>query len=257
VPYVRFTSVLALAALGVCCHSGPPPAIDPTAAASVPPGAVIVAGINLGRLRSSPLHQQLPPAALALLEPLRTADSLLFASSGSDYIAISRGSFRQAPAGATLLEPGLAAAGSPGWLRAATARQRSAATGPNALLERAEPLAKASAIWMVVAGSATLPVSGNAQNLNSLLHTTQYATLSVQLANSVTLAATGECGTPGAARHLEETLRAFVSLGSAGSAHQPAVASLLRRIQVSREDSVVRLNLQAQPADLDLLFKLF
>lgn len=249
--------VLALASLGVSCRSGPPPAIDPAAAAAIPPGAVILAGVDLGRLRASPMSRQLPPAAMAFLAPFRDADSLLAASNGSDYLVVSRGSFRQAPAGATLLAPGLAAAGSPAWLRAAAAQHRSGATGAPALLERAEPLAAASEIWIIAAGSATLPVSGNAGNLNRLLHTTQYATLSVQLTNGMALEAMGICATPDSARHLEETVRAFVTVGAAASAHQPAVAGLLKRIRISRDDRAVHLNLPAQPADLEQIFKLF
>lgn len=248
-----------LVSLGAGCRSGPPPAIDPAVAACVPPGAAVLAGIDLVRLRSSPLQQQLPPAATALLEPLRQADSLLVAANGSDYLAVSRGSFRQAPAGATLLAPGLAAAGTSAWLRAAAqrARQRSEGAGTSALLERAEPLAAAGEIWIVAAGSATLPVSGNAANLNSLLHTTEYATLSIRSANGIALDAAGVCGTSDAARRLEGTLRAFASLGAAANKRQPSVAALLKRIQISREDSAVHLALQAQPADLAELFKLF
>jgi hypothetical protein len=256
VPFARFSSVLALAALGVSCHNGPPPAIDPAAAACVPPGAVILAGVNLDRLRASPLDRELPPAAAVFLEPLRNAASLLLASDGSDYLAVSRGPFLQAPAGATLLAPGLAAAGSPGWLRAATARRRSGATGATALLERAEPLAAASEIWVVASGKASFPVSGNGENLNRLLHATEYATLSVRLANGITLEATGVCADADAARHLEETVRAMVTLGAAASARQTAIASLLKRIRTSRDARAVHLNLLAQPADLEQLLKL-
>jgi len=253
-----FAPLLALAALGVSCRSGPPPAIDPAAASAIPRGALILAGVDLGRLRASPLHQQMPPAAMAFLEPLREADSLLAASQGSDYLVVSRGSFRRAPAGFTLLAPGLAAAGSPAWLRAGAAQHRSGATGSPALLERAEPLAAASEIWIVAAGSATLPVSGNGENLNRLLHTTQYATLSVRLADGIAIEATGMCDTPDSARRLEETVRAFATLGAAASARQqPAAAALLKRLRITREDRAVHLSLPAQAEDLEEIFRLF
>lgn len=257
VPSARITALIALAALSVSCRSGPPPAIDPALAACVPPGADILAGIQLGRLRASPIHQQIPPAALALLEPLREADSLLVASDGKDFLALTRGSFRQAPTGATLLGSGLAAAGSPAWLRAAADRHRSGAAGASALLERAEPLAAAGEIWMVAAGNANFPVSGNGENLNRLLHATQYTTLSIRLTNSIALDAIGMCSGPDSARHLEETIRAFITLGAAGSARQPAVAGLLRRIRLSREDRAVHLSLSAEPAELEQLLKMF
>ena len=253
----RWILALALAALGVSCRSGPPPAIDPGVAARVPTDAVALAGVNLDRLRASPLRQRLPPAALAFLEPLRDADSLLFASNGADYLFFASGAFRQPPAGTTLLAPGLAAAGSPAWLRAAGARRQSPSEVPSPLWQHSQPLAAAGEIWIAVAGSANLPVTGNAENLNRLLHTTQYSTLSLRLANSMELAVVGMCATPESARRLEETVRAMFTLGAAASSRQPALAGLLKRVRVSREDRAVHLNLSAAPADIDQLLKLF
>jgi len=246
-----------LAALGVSCRSGPPPAIDPALSARVPPGAVILGGINLGRVRASPLYRELPPAAVALLEPLREADTLVAASDGSSYLALARGSFRQAPSGATLLAPGLAAAGSPDWLRIAASPRLSPIAAASAMLERAEPLAAAADIWMVAAGNANLPVSGNGDNLNGLLHATVYATLTVRLTDPLALEVVGVCPGPESELHLEETIRAFLTLGAAGAARQPAVSGLLRRIRLSHEDRSVHVTLVAQPAELAPLFKLF
>jgi hypothetical protein len=124
-------------------------------------------------------------------------------------------------------------------------------------LERAEPLAAASEVWIVASGSAALPVSGNAENLTRLLHATQYSTLSVRLAGNVALEIAGMCATAESGRHLEETVRAFITLGAAANARQPALAGLLRRIRISREDRTVHLNLLAEPADLEQLAKLF
>jgi hypothetical protein len=258
VRFAPFALVLALALIGAGCRSGPAPAIDPAAASAIPPGAEILAGIDLSRLRASPLHQQIPPAAAAFLEPFRDADSLLAALGGRDYVVVARGSFRQPPPGYTLLAPGLAAAGSPAWLSAAAAQYRSRSTGAPVLLERAEPLAAASAAWIVAAGNATLPVSGNAGNLNRLLRLTQFATLSVHLGNGIALDAVGMCDTPDSARHLEETVRAFATIGAAASARrQPAAAALLSSMRITREDRAVHLDLQGQPSDLEQLLKLF
>jgi len=256
VPSDRIAILALLASVGVSCRSGQPPAIDLAVAACVPPGAVILGGVNLGRVRASPLFRQLPSAAIALLEPLREADSVLVASNGVDYLAIERGSFRQASPGATLLGPGLAAAGSPEWLRAAAAQRRSETAGASAMLERAEPLAAIADSWIVAAGNANLPVSGNAQNLNSLLHATVYSTLTVRLTDPVALEAVGICRGPESALHLEETIRAFITLAAAGTRRQPEISSLLRRIRLSHEDRAVHLNLEAQPAELEALLKL-
>jgi hypothetical protein len=257
VPPARITVLAALAALGVSCRSGPPPAIDPALAARVPPGATILAGVNLARLRASPLHRQLPAAARAFLEPLGAVDSLLAASDGGNFLILMRGPFRQAPAGATLFAPGVAGAGSSDWLRAAEIPRRAESPAGNALLERAEPLAAAADIWLVAAGNANLPVSGNGENLTRLLHATAYATLSVRLTDQVAIEVVGMCRGPESARHLEETVRAFATLGAAATARQPAVSGLLRRIRVSRDDRAVHVTLAAAPGELAPLFRLF
>jgi len=253
VPSARIIVLAALAAFGFSCRSGPPPTIDPALAARVPAAATMLAGVNLERVRTSPLYRQLPPAALAFLDSLGGARTVLAASDGGNYVVLIRGDFRQAPAGATLLGPGLAAVGSPDWLRA-SASQHGRPSAANGLLARAEPLAAAAEIWMAAAGNANLPVSGNGENLNRLLHSTEYATLTVRLTDRVSLDVVGMCGGPEPARHLEETVRAFFTLGAAGTARQPAISGLLRRIRVRREDRAVHVSLEAQAAEVKLLF---
>jgi hypothetical protein len=216
----------------------------------VPAAATILAGVNLERLRTSPLRQQLPPEALEFLASLGEARTVLVASDGANYLALTRGGFREAPAGATLLGKGLAAAGSPAWLRAAESPHGRPAAASNGLLARAEPLARAADIWIAAAGNANLPVSGNGENLNRLLHSTEYATLTVRLTDQVSLDAVGMCRGPEPARHLEETVRAFLTLGAAGTGRQPALSSLLRRIRISRDDRTVHVTLVAQAAEL-------
>ncbi len=219
----------------------------------MPAAATILAGVNLERLRTSPLRQQLPPEALAFLASLGEARTVLVASDGANYLALTRGDFREPPAGATLLGKGLAAAGSPDWLRSAASAHGHPAAA-NTLLARAEPLAGAADIWIAAAGNANLPVSGNGENLNRLLHSTEYATLTARLTDRVSLDVVGMCRGPEPARHLEETVRAFVTLGAAGTRRQPAVAGLLRRIRISRDDSAVHVTLVAQAAELRALF---
>ena len=248
--------MLAGAALGVGCHSGPPSAVDPAMAACVPPGATILAGANLARIRTSPVFAQLPPSALAFLEPLHDAASLLVASNGTGSLILARGSFQQPPAGATLLAPGLAAAGSPDWLRTAQAQQHRAGAAPAALLEQAEPLAATTDLWMVAEGSANLPFRGNGENLNHLLHTTRYTTWSVRLTTNIAIEVAAVCAAPETARHLEETARAYLTLGAASTARQPELSNLLRSIQIRTDDRTVHLNVTAQSAELDQLLKL-
>jgi len=250
----RIILLAAVAALGVSCRSGPPPAIDPALAASVPPGATVLAGVHLDRVRASPLYRQLPAAASGLLDSLGQARSVLVASDGARYLVLSRGDFREAPAGATLLAKGLAGMGSPDWLEAA--RHGGQGAGKNALLARASPIAASADIWMAAAGSANLPLTGNGENLNNLLHATQYATLSVRLTDKLALEVVGMCPGPEPARHLEETVRAFIGIGAGATARQPAISGLLRRIQVTRDGSAVHVVLVAQAAELQNVLKL-
>ena len=246
----RIVFLAALLALGVSCRSGPPPAIDPALAASVPPGATILAGVHLDRVRASPLYRQLPAAASGFLDSLGQARSVLVASDGVRYLALTTG---EVPPGFTALGPGVGGTGSPDWLRAASTRGN---TVTNALLAPAGPVAASADIWLAAAGRANLPLSGNGENLNNLLHSTQYATLSVRLTDGVALQVVGLCPGPEPARHLEETVRAFIGIGAGASARQPGISGLLRRIRVTRDGSAVHVVLFAQAAELLTVLKL-
>jgi hypothetical protein len=221
--------------------------------ASVPAAATILAGVNLDRVRASPLRQQLPPAVSAILDSVGPARSALFASDGAHYLLLARGDFHEAPAGTILLAKGLAGSGSPDWLHAAAAPQGKARKW---LLPRAESVAGAD-IWIVASGAANLPVSGNGENLNNLLHATQFTTLSVRLTDSVALEAIATCSAAEPARHLEETVRAFVHIGAGFTARQPDLSSLLRRINITRDDRIVHIALDVPAAELPLVLKLF
>ena len=250
-PPARITSLAALAALGLSCRSGPPPAIDPVLAARVPAGATILAGVNLDRVRASPLFGQFPPAVRAFLEAWNSAHSILAASDGSRYLVLARGDFSAAPAGSTPIAKGLAASGSADWVDAARH-----GSGRNALLPRAETVAASSDIWMVADGNASLPVTGNAENLNRLLHMTEYATLTVRLTDSAALEVTGACSGAEQASHLEETVRAFAGIGAGAAARQPALAAILRRVRITRDGRAVHVVLTVEAVELPELLKL-
>ncbi|MGD0872742.1 MAG: hypothetical protein ABSB88_24635 [Bryobacteraceae bacterium] len=254
--YAQLAAVFALAAIAAGCHSAPPAAVDRALASSVPADTVILGGVDCERLRASPVYRKLPAAVRAILEPLRPATYLLLAFNGRDYLAIGRGPFGQAPPGATLLARDLAVAGPADAVRAATAQHRRGVAG-TPLVGLAERLAAGREIWIVAMGNATLPVSGNAQNLNRLLHSTEYATLGVHVTDGIEAEATGVCGTAEGARRLEEELRAMASIAAAAEARQPGIAAELRAIQVSREERTVRVDLRAGAAGVEQLLRLF
>src|SRR5664279_6460852 len=98
------TAAAALIALwGSCRTAGPRQAVDAALTACVPPDTLALAGVNLEQVRASALYQKLPPGAAAFLEPLRNASYLLLAYNGKDVLALARGAFPEAPAGAVLL----------------------------------------------------------------------------------------------------------------------------------------------------------
>lgn len=221
------------------------PVIDPALASSVPPGASAVAGLDLVRLRSTPFFARLP-----ILEQLRDASYVLAVLTPNDLLVIARGDFRQPPAGATLLNPHLALAGSSSAIAAATAQHSTGATGAPDLLERATP----DPIWIAARGSANLPVTGNAANLNRFLHYTDYTVLTAAIGDQAAVRVTATARTAEAATHFEESLRAWVSLaGVAAARRQPELAAMFQSVQVRREGAIVYTSLTA---GMDALAKL-
>jgi hypothetical protein len=233
-----------VAAGGLSCHRAQP-ALDPDLTSCIPPHTVILAGLDLDRLRASPLYGDLPPAAVALAGSLHDARYLLLASTGQDLLAAARGSFRQAPAGSTLLAPGLAVVGAPDEVRAATEQHRKGTPGAPDLLAQAESLAPGHEIWLAIRGGITLPFTGNAANLNRLLHATDYATVTARLTDRAELDLTAVCRTSEAGKEFEETLRGFFTLAAAGAVKQPDLAAALSSIQVHRDGTTVHAGLSA------------
>jgi hypothetical protein len=240
----RRAAPVALAILAACRPSPPPASIDPALSARVPSATVALAGVDLDRLRTSPLHAKLPPAARALLEPFRQARYVLIVSTGAELLTIARG----VVPGATQLAPDLALSGAPGLIAAATG-----AHPPAAILEAAGSVAAGGPIWIAVRGGVALPLEGNLANVNNLLRDTEYVTLTVQPADPAELTLLARCPSPETALRFEQSFRALVSLTIATGAHQPAMAAMLKSIRIGREERVVNVALSAP---LDALAKL-
>ena len=235
---------LAFALLAACGTSGPPAAIDRALSARVPAATVALAGVDLDRLRASPLYARLPPAALAYLAPFAHAHRVLIASTGVELLIIARG----VVPGATQVAPDLALSGAPNLIAAATA-----AHPPADILAPAESVAAARPIWIAVRGGSALPLEGNLANVNNLLRGTEYVTLAVQPGDPTQLELVARCPTPEAALRFEQSFRAMVSLVAATNARQAATAGLLESIRIGREEQVVHVSLSAP---LDALAKL-
>jgi hypothetical protein len=233
----RLAAPIALAILAACRTPAPPAAIDPALSARVPAATVVLAGVDLDRLRASPLYAKLPPAALGFLEPFGHARHVLIASTGVELLTIARG----VVPGATQLAPDLALSGAPNLIAAATA-----AHPPAGILAPAESVAAARPVWIAVRGGVALPLEGNLANVNNLLRGAEYVTLTLDPGDPAELRLVARCPTPEAALHFEQSFRALVSLAAAH-------ATVLESIRIVREERVVRVSLSAP---LDALVKL-
>ena len=233
----RLAVPLALAILAACRAPAPRAAIDPALSARVPAATVALAGVDLERLRASPLYAKLPAGALAFLEPFGHASYVLIAFDGVELLTIARG----VVAGATQVAPDLALSGAPKLIAAAIA-----AHPPAGILEAAEPVAATHPIWIAIRGGVALPLEGNLANANNLLRGAEHVTLAVQAGDPVALELMARCPTPEAALRFEQSFRALVSLGIAANARQSATAGVLQSIRIGREERVVRVSVSAE-----------
>src|SRR5579863_710033 len=242
---MRRLAIAGLAVLAACRNTaGPPPAIDPAMASCVPSSTTVVAGVDLARLRASPLYAKLPPGVVALLDPLRDAHTLLLAFDGQSLVTVARGPFRETPAGATAVAKDLIVAG---------ASSCAAKPAPSNLLSYAATIAPAAPIWIAARGGVILPLTGNGANLNRLLRDCENAGLTLKLGPPAELAFTAIGRTPDAATKVENTLRATITLTAAGESRHPDVVALLHAIQLSTSDRTVRATLTASPDAVDKL----
>ncbi len=252
----RWAAVLALAAAAAGCrNAGPPPVIADEVTACVPAGAVLLAGVKLDSLRASPIYPRLPASVQTLLQPFAEASSLLLVFNGAEILLIAQGHFREAAPGGTLVGSNLMLTGSPALIQSALA-QRSHGTKSSDLLTQATTAATGHAVWIVTRGGVNLPFSGDAANINRFLRLANFAAVGLRIEPPLQLDLTAQCPSPEAARHLEETLRAFFSLLAATLARQPDLAALLRAAEVSSEATTVHSSIavssDAMPRLLDL-----
>src|ERR1022692_1174367 len=231
----RLAAPLSLALLAACRTSAPPAAIDPALSGRVPAATVALAGVDLDRLRASPLYARLPPAALAFLAPFAHAHRVLIASNGVELLTIARG----VVPGATQIAPDVALSGAPSLVDAAIGAHPAAG-----ILVPAESVA-AGPVWIAVRGGVALPLEGNLANVNNLLRGAEYVTLALDPGDPADLQLVARCPTPEAALHFEQSFRALISLAAATNTRQPATAAMLQSIRIVREDRVVRVSLSA------------
>jgi hypothetical protein len=245
----RFSPAAVLLLL-VSCRPATDSHVDPVLASYIPPGTLVLAGLDLESIRASPAYPNLPPAASSLIQPLSEASHALLAYGPQGLLLVAQGRFSAPPAGATLDENGIALAGSPELIQAAKRQHEQGIAGAGDLLSQANAISTGSPLWLVIQGRAALPLSGNAANLNRFLHMTQYTTATAAFPSDVKLRITATCPNPGNASQFEQSLRALVSLSAARSTK----SKLLDSVQIQRDQSTVTVDLTASPAELARLF---
>jgi hypothetical protein len=166
-------TLLFLLALSACRRTPDPMA---ELAAHIPTHSAIVAGLDVDRLRNTPLYPKLPD------------------------------SFREASYVLAGYEP-------PNLVTASRVNDRVIATGPKV---NAPPYilghAAAAPLWVVARGDAQLPLTGNLANLTKLLRQTDYTRVTAHVSDRVEFAAEGVCSSESAAEHLEQNVRAIATL---------------------------------------------
>lgn len=238
-------SVVSLCCLAGCHSSPKTQTVDTDAMSCIPTGTLVLAGLDLDRLRATPLYSKLPAAAIAIAGSIHSASSAMLAYNGKELLVIAQGRFAEVPPGAALASPNLALFGAPGLVTAALAQHRMGATGAPSLAALAKPIAAGHQIWVVSQGGAPLPLTGNAANLSRLMQNAESVTVTSNVDSGLALAVTALGRTADSARAIEETLRADITLAAAAETHQPQLARLLRSIQIDRDDRTVRITLTA------------
>jgi hypothetical protein len=246
-------ALLAVGAAVGCKQTAPPPAIDAGMAACITGDTVAAAGADLDRLRASSFVNGAGGSVRGLLEQYGSASKLLVAWNASDVLILLRGLFKTPPAGATMIAPGLAAAGSPKSISSALAQYRSGQTGAAGLIDYGSEIGARSAIWLAVRGGTPLPLSGNLANLNHLLEDAEYAGATLDLGETATLRLAARGRTADSAERLEERLRGFLSLAGEAEIRRPELAGLLGNARIERSGRNVTAALAAPP---DLVAKL-
>jgi hypothetical protein len=236
-----------------CQRAGPVPNLDAGLADCLPPNTVALAGLHLDAIRQTRFYHALPSTWLAMLEPVQQANYLLLASNGKDLLAVARGQFSTAPAGGVLLNPQLALAGSQQAVRAATAQHSQRRTGASVLLADAGAIT-AMPIWLIALGGQPLPLTGNLNNVTTLLRLTNYVTLSAGFPSGADISLAAACPSDGEAQELEEKIRAIVTLAKAAT-HDPVQSAMLQSVQLRRNDSAVYVQFSATAAGLEKLLR--
>jgi len=265
--------------------------VDPALAALLPGDTVMLAGVRMDTLRTTPLYQKLVAgqrladlddfAARTRFDPRKDVREFLVASNGSDSLVLARGSIRPAPpqdlkpfaykgatlytqgeAGFAILDSTTAAAGPVAALRKAIDQKQSGQRGGTALLARAAQLPATSQIWAVLEGwgkvpSDLLPSEGNLANFRRIFQSLESTTLHADLRKGVQGRIDGQCRTEQDAKTLSDAVRGLVGFGRLSVPEkQPELLRFWDGIQVEQQQRSIRVNVEIAADLLDQFLKM-
>lgn len=264
--------------------------VDPVLAALVPGDTIMLFGVRMAEVRSTPIYSQLMTqdrlsylddfAKNTKFDPRKDVNDMLIANDGAESVVLGRGNFKfEAPAGMkksdykgvavygdrggsyAILDATTVVAGSERAVHKAIDQKQSGRPGPTALLDRARALPGSGQVWFVSNGWGKLPESaaeqgGNLANAGRILQSLENATATVDLRSGLDGDVRGLCRTDEDAKKLSEALRGMVGLGRLSvPENQPEMLRLFDGIKVEQTQRSVQLNLKI-PADLvDRLLK--
>jgi hypothetical protein len=270
-----------LVAVAACAQI---PRIDPGLAPLIPPGAVMLMGVRMEALKSTPLYQKLLArqrlsdldefAMRTNFDPRKDVREMLVVSSGTDMLVIARGAFRPNPLksvaqtrykGATfygkgegafaILDPATAIAGPEAAVRKAI--DGKGAGGGKLLLDRARNLPASAQVWFVMDGWSLVPdqavaQAGNLASFGRILRTMQTTSGYFDLKSGVQGVIEGECKTSQDAKTLSDAARGLVGMGRLSVPEgQPELLRFWDGIKAEQKDRALRINVQIAPDLLD------
>jgi len=283
--------VIPVAVLVCSCAQPGGGRIDPALAALVPADTILLSGIRMNELRSTPLYtKMLSQQRLSELDdfarqtnfdPRKDVNEMLLASNGVESVLLARGNFKiQAPAGmkksiykgATLygktggayaiLDATTAVAGVESAVRRAIDQKQSGRPGPASLLDRARALPGSGQLWFVSSGWGTLPErltadAGNLSNMGRLLRSIENASGTADLRSGITATVIGQCRTDPDAKNLGDAARGMVGLGRLSvPENQPEMLRVFDGIKVDQKQRTVQVNVGISPDLIDKLLKM-
>ena len=284
----RFGWLLLAWALTLGCNSAQNgrSRLDPALTAFVPPDAVMLTGVRMDEVRTTPLYQKLLAnkrltqfddfARRTGFDPRTDVRELIVTSRGADVLMAARGAFnvRESPkgvvktgykgftlytrgeSGVALVDNSTALAGTLQVVRAALDRYKAGdRTGPSGLLARVREIAPQNQLWMVSTGfgdviTNRIPSDGNAANFGRILQSLENMTVVADLRAGINGYITGTCRTEPDAKNLGDAARGLIGMGRLSVPQDESeLLRLWDGIKVDQQQRTVKITLDV-PQDL-------